>query len=101
MTIAELLSLREQIAAENDNDEDAAYDPQHRSLANTMRALRKCMRNLHKYSTAPDGLFYNLAQALVQRYNNRTRYRPKNPDKKEALPHRQPPVSNARAARSP
>lgn len=85
MAVAELLALREQIPAAA--DEDAPYDPQHRSLANTMRALRKCMRNLRKYSTATEALGYELSQALVQRYNNRTdkraRYRPKNPDKKE------------------
>jgi hypothetical protein len=87
MAVAELLALREQIPAAEDHDEDAPYDPQHRSLANTMRALRKCMRNLQKYSPATEGLGYELSQALVQRYNNRTdkraRYRPKNPDKKE------------------
>ena len=89
MAFAELLALREQIAAaeaSDGNDAAAAYDPQHRSLANTMRALRKCMRNLHKYDTAENGLMRQLSQALVQRYNNRTdkraRYRPKNPDKK-------------------
>jgi hypothetical protein len=87
MAVAELLALRAQIAVATGRDEDAAYDPQRRSLANTMRALRKCMRHLDKYSTATSGLAFELAQAVVQRYNNRTdkraRYRPKNPDKKE------------------
>jgi hypothetical protein len=86
MAVAELLALREQIAAATD-DNDEAYDPQHRSLARTMRALRKCMRNLDKYATATERLRYELSRALVQQYNNRTdkraRYRPKNPDKKE------------------
>lgn len=86
MAVAELLALREQIAAAEAKDEQASYDPGDRSLANTMRALRKCMRNLHKYSTSTDGLMYQLSRALVQRYNNRTdkraRYRRKNPDKK-------------------
>lgn len=83
MAVAELLALREQLAAENEGE---PYDPQDRSLANTMRALRKCMRNLHKYDSE-HGLLYQLSQAVVQRYNNRTdkraRYRPKNPDKKQ------------------
>jgi hypothetical protein len=89
MAVAELLALREQIAAAEANatqDEPASYDPDDRSLANTMRALRKCMRNLHKYSTSADCLLYQLSRAFVQRYNNRTdkraRYRRKNPDKK-------------------
>jgi hypothetical protein len=85
MAVAELLALREQIASA-DETKDASYDPQDRSLSNTMRAIRRCMRNLHRYSTAEDGLMYQLSQALVQRYNNRTdkraRYRRKNPDKK-------------------
>ena len=89
MAVAELLALREQIPAEESEGppgETTAYDPGDRSLANTLRALRKCMRNLHKFSTPEDGLLYQLSRALVQRYNNRTdkraRYRRKNPDKK-------------------
>jgi hypothetical protein len=85
MAVAELLALREQSAATD--DAETPYDPRQRSLANSMRALRKCMRNLHKYSSANKGLGYELSHARVQRYNNRTdkraRYRPKNPDKKE------------------
>ena len=84
MAVAELLALREQKAAAR--NAKAAYDPQDRSLANTLRALRKCMRNLHKTVTADDGVKHELSRAKVQRYHNRTdkraRYRPKNPDKK-------------------
>ena len=86
MAVAELIALREQIPAKRKDKSDQAYDPQDRSLANTMRALRKSMRNLNKYCDPEDGLLYQLSQATVQRYNNRTdkraRYRPKNPDKK-------------------
>ena len=86
MAVAELLALREQIAAAEGSGEDKSYDPQDRSLARTMRVLRKCLRNLNKYSKVEDGVKHDLSQALVQRYNNRTdkraRYRPKNPDKK-------------------
>jgi hypothetical protein len=87
MAYAELIALREQIpstrAARNRNK---YYDPRDRSLANTMRALRGCMRNLHKDCDPEDGFLYQLSQATVQRYRNRTdkkaRYRPPNPDKK-------------------
>lgn len=86
MAVAELLALREQIVPEADGSSDDNYDPQKRSLANTMRALRTCMRNLHKFPQPGDGLLYQLSRALVQTYNHgtdkRARYRPKNPDKK-------------------
>jgi hypothetical protein len=83
MAIAELLALREQISTTSPEDN---YDPQDLSLANTMRALRKCMRSLTKYCDPEDGLLHQLSQATVERYDNRTdkraRYRPKNPHKK-------------------
>jgi hypothetical protein len=81
MAVAELLALREQLAGRK---RDA--DPQDRSLANTLRALRKAMRNLSKACRSNDSLRDDLARAKVQRYQNRTdkkaRYRPTNPDKK-------------------
>ena len=87
MAVAELIALREQIGKACERDTDANYDPQDRSLANTMRALRKCMRQLHKFPEPDDDdLLQALSRAIVQRYNNRTdkqaRYRPKNADKK-------------------
>lgn len=87
MAYAELLALREQIPSTRAaGKRDKNYDPRDRSLANTMRVLRKCMRTLHKDCALEDGLLYQLSQATVQRYRNRTdkkaRYRPKNPDKK-------------------
>jgi hypothetical protein len=86
MAVAELLALREQIAAPRNDQSNDDYDPQDRSLANTMRALRKSMRNLTKYCDPANGLLHELSQATVQRYANQTdkraRYRPKNPDKK-------------------
>ena len=86
MAVAELIALREQIGNASERATDADYDPQDRSLANTMRALRKCMRQLHKFPETDDDLLQALSRAVVQRYNNRTdkraRYRPKNPDKK-------------------
>lgn len=81
MAVAELLALREQLAGRK---RDA--DPRDRSLANTLRALRKAMRNLSKALRSDDNLRDDLARAKVQRYHNRTdkkaRYRPANPDKK-------------------
>lgn len=85
MAVAELLALREQIAPEQSGSSHDNYDPNERSLANTMRVLRTCMRNLNKYQPR-DGLLHQLSRALVQTYNHGTdkkaRYRPKNPDKK-------------------
>ena len=86
MAVAELIALREQMIAASERETDADYDPKDRSLANTMRALRKCMRQLHRFPETDDDLLQALSRAVVQRYNNRTdkraRYRPKNPDKK-------------------
>ena len=85
MAVAELLALREQLSAKEGAADDGS-DPIDRSLAKTMRALRTCMRSLDKRPRAQDGLRHQLSQALVQRYENhtdkRSRYRPKNPDKK-------------------
>ena len=39
MAVAELIALREQMVAASEHELDADYDPQDRSLANTMRAL--------------------------------------------------------------
>jgi len=88
MAFAELIALREQISQDNQSQThpEQDYDTKDRSLANTMRVLRKCMRNLHKYADPHSDLLIQLSGALVQKYNNQTdkkaRYRPKNLDKK-------------------
>jgi hypothetical protein len=88
MACAELIALREQIPSDHERHTQPQqdYDTKDRSLANAMRALRTCMRNLHKYADSSSDLLSQLSEALVQKYNNRTdkkaRYRPKNPDKK-------------------
>ena len=88
MAFVELLALREQIPKHNENQTQSkqVYDTKDRSLANTVRALRTCMRNLYKYADPSSDLLSQLSEALVQKYNNCTdkkaRYRPKNPDKK-------------------
>jgi hypothetical protein len=87
MAFAELVALREQLAQnKRPTKRKPDYDPKDRSLANTIRALRKCMRNLNRDVDPRTDLLSQLAGALVQKYNNRTnkkaRYRPPNPDKK-------------------
>lgn len=85
MAVAELLALREQLAQRERQSWHQTH-PQDRSLANTMRALRKGMRNLRTPGDPCDDLLQNLSRAKVQRYRNHTdkraRYRPANPDKK-------------------
>ena len=87
MAFAELIALREQLPKSVRRTKPAQdYDPKDRSLANTIRALRKCMRTLNQEADPRNDLLSQLAKALVQKYNNRTnkkaRYRPPNPDKK-------------------
>lgn len=81
MAVAELLALRVQLCGASDD-----YEPLDRSLANTLRALRKCLRRLHRYPDDADDLLTMLSGAVVQRYQNGTdktsRYRRRNPDKK-------------------
>lgn len=78
MAIAELIALSQQIPNK--------VKPTDRSLAKTLRTLRRGMRNLDKTNGPDNDLLQELSKALVQRYCNRTdkraRYRPKNPDKK-------------------
>jgi len=85
MAVAELLALREQLARRKRQPSHQS-DPQDRSLANTLRALRKAMRNLRSPCEPGNNLLLDLSRAKVQRYRNRTdkraRYRPANPDKK-------------------
>jgi Transposase DDE domain len=84
MATAELLALRHQILAKP--KKSANYTPRDLSLANTLRVLRKCMRNLGRKVEPTEDLIYQLKKATVQRYFNHTdkraRYRPKNPDVK-------------------
>ena len=88
MAFAELVALREQLPKcdKRQRAPEQDYHPTDRSLANTVRAIRKCMRNLTRDVDPDNDLLAQLAEALVQKYNNRTdkraRYRPPNPDKK-------------------
>jgi hypothetical protein len=82
--VAKLLALCEQISTEEEQAPENT--PSNLSLANTMQALRDCMRNAHKVPSPGHELRWKLATALIQRYHARTdkkaRYRPANPDKK-------------------
>ena len=88
MAFAGLIALREQLpkGGKSRTKPDRDYDPKDRSLTNTMRALRKCLRHLNEYADPSNDLLSQLSEALVQKYQNRTdkkaRYRPPNPDKK-------------------
>lgn len=83
MAYAELLTSRFQIQSADKNKE--TYNSRDRSLAESLRVLRRFMRSLVQL-VEPTELKDELAAATVQRYSNRTdkraRYRPKNPDKK-------------------
>lgn len=83
MAIAELLALQQQIPKEK---RKSKYNPKDRSLANTLRVLRRCMRNPDRQVRDDEGILSDLSKATVQRYQNKTdkraRYRHKNPDKK-------------------
>lgn len=81
MFIAELLALREQIPKKKPK---SAYSVTQRSLANTLRVLRRCMRNLDDVVSPEESVMHELSAAVVQRYDNttdkRARYRWNNPD---------------------
>ena len=79
MAFAELIAMRSQIPAVAKNK--SAYTPKDRSLANTLRVLRKFIRTLDEV-VALTSLDDALKNALVQNYKNstnkRARYRPRN-----------------------
>jgi hypothetical protein len=88
MAVAELFALKEQLAKRppKSGKKGRAGDPIQRSLARTMRALRKCLRNLSDSPAPGDDLASQLRDAITDSYcrkvPKRARYRPPNPDKK-------------------
>lgn len=88
MAVAELFALKEQFARRSDKsgDKQQAPDPGKRSLANTMRAIRRCMRDRNELPEPGKDLHTLLAAAVTDSYerkgSKRARYRPANPDKK-------------------
>lgn len=88
MTIAELFALKEQLARRGSRPakNQPRPNPEKRSLAQTMRAIRKCLRNLDEVPTPGRDLAALLRAAVTDSYQRTTskkaRYRPPNPDKK-------------------
>jgi len=84
LTVAELLALREQQGAGAKGE--PPVDPQKRSLAGILRALRHGLRHLHEVPEAGRDLLRQLRGAVTDSYRRKrpkaARYRPTNPDKK-------------------
>jgi len=85
MAVAELFALKEQLASRP--RKKAQTEPSRRSLANTMRAIRSCIRKPDSISKDGEDLATLLRQAVTDGYDRKSskkaRYRPPNPDKKK------------------
>jgi len=83
MAVAELFALKEQLRPPRGA---TGTHPQKRSLANTVRVLRRCLTHLSNTPAAGRDLRTQLRQAVTDSYHRRSskkaRYRPPNPDKK-------------------
>jgi hypothetical protein len=88
MAVVELFALKEQLAKRPSRSaaKKSAGDPIKRSLAQAVRALRKCLRNLNDVPAVGEDLASQLRDAVTDDYirkaPKRARYRPPNPDKK-------------------
>jgi hypothetical protein len=88
MAVAELFALKEQLAktSEGSGKDGQSPHPGRRSLANTMRAIRSCLRAPDSIPRAGSDLPALLRKAITDGYRRRkpkrARYRPPNPDKK-------------------
>lgn len=88
MAVAELFALKEQLAPPRSKTkaDDPPADPQKRSLANTMRALRRCLNEPTQTPEPGHDLRSRLRLAVTDSYHRKrskkARYRPPNPDKK-------------------
>lgn len=82
MGVAELLATKKQIA-----NKDSSYTPKDRSLANTMRAIYKCLDDLNEVPPQQEDLFSLLANAVTDNYHRnaskKARYRPKRSEEKK------------------
>jgi hypothetical protein len=91
MAIAELFALKEQLPQRTSKSRSrkCSADPNKRSLAGTMRALRSCLRNLHRVPEHGQDLASKLRDAVTDNYkrtlSKQARYRPRNPDKEKKL----------------
>jgi hypothetical protein len=88
MAVAELFALKEQLAprrASKAKGDAPPADPWKRSLAETIRALRRCLRRLDRTPAPGEDLATRLKNAVTDPYQRRSskkaRYRPPNPDK--------------------
>lgn len=98
MAVAELFALQAQLTKKTKktkkgsrHDADLpAPDPRRRSLANTVRAIRRCLRMPDAIPEAGNDLPTRLRAAVTDGYRRRkskcARYRPPNPDKKPLGP---------------
>jgi hypothetical protein len=90
MAVAELFALKEQLTQrvpKKSRGPTKPIDPIKRSLADTMRAIRSCLRDLHGVPEPDRNLASKLRAATTDGYRRKSskqaRYRPKNPDKKK------------------
>lgn len=88
MAVAELVALQVQLAqrSQKQRQDPTTPDPAKRSLANTLRAIRRCLRRPHEIPDPHKQLTTLLREAVTDSYlrksSKRARYRPPNPDKK-------------------
>ena len=85
MAVVELLALKEQ-QQQSDEQKAPGADPGKRSLAQAVRALRKCLRHLHEVPRPGQSLTEQLRAAVTDDYqrksSKKSRYKRRNPDKK-------------------
>lgn len=86
MATAELFALKEQLAQKPRGSGRATRTPTQRSLANTMRPIRDCIRRPNDIPSKGKDLRTLLREAVTDSYKRKSskkaRYRPPNPDKK-------------------
>ena len=86
MTVAELLALKEQLSVRRWKNPRNEYVPAKLSLAQTIRALRQSLTNLHEIPPLNQDLRSRLRAAVTDDYERSAckcaRYRPPNRDKK-------------------
>ena len=88
MAVAELFALKEQLVKKPQTEDSnaATLNPAKRSLAQTMRAIRRCIRMPDALPSRQNDLRTLLRHAVTDSYHRkkpkRARYRPANPDKK-------------------
>jgi hypothetical protein len=88
MAVAELFALKEQLAKkpQTEDSNGPPLNPAKRSLAQTMRAIRGCIRMPNALPSPQGDLRTLLRHAVTDSYHRkkpkRARYRPANPDKK-------------------